>query len=85
MGPSLVDEVAIPWIVDQGADKVGGEKIGRKLNALKTRPNARSQRSNSQGLGQARNAFQKHVAVAQQPREETVNELFLADDDLADF
>ena len=43
------------------------------------------QRADGQGFGQAGHAFEQDVAVGEQADQQPVHQLFLADDDAADF
>ena len=76
---------AVLRIVNQRADDVGGQQIGRELDAMKLRLHRRRERADGQRLGQSGHAFEQDVAVGQQADEQPVNELFLADDDVGDF
>ena len=82
-GPRLVAELARFRAVDQGADQVGGQQVGRELDALEARLDAGAQGLDGQGLGEAGHAFEQHVAVGEQADEQAVHEVFLADDDAA--
>ena len=84
-GPLRGVIVAVLRIVNQRADDVGGQQVGRELDAMKLRLDGRGQRADGQRLGQARHAFEQDMAVGEQADEQPVHQMFLADDDLADF
>ena len=83
--PKFSGELAVPGIVDQSANKVGGEKIGGELNPLKTRPDAGGHGADGKRFRQPGNAFKQHMAVAEEAGEKPVDELFLTDHHFADF
>ena len=53
IGPLLGDELAARLVVDDGADDVGGQQVGRELNALELHLQRVGQRLDRQRLGQA--------------------------------
>ena len=52
---------------------------------MKRRVNRHGERADGKGLCQAGDAFKQDVAVREQADEQPVHQLFLADDDMADF
>ncbi len=73
----------IVLIVNHGTHNVGRQQIRRELDALKFRLDDRGKRFHGHGFGQAGNAFQQNMTVRQQADEQTLNHVFLADDDFA--
>ena len=82
-------ELAMPgravFFDDLGAGDVGGHQVGRELNAAEGQVQRLGQRADHQRLGQARDAFQHHVAAAEEANQNFVDDMFLADDDLAEL
>ena len=72
-------------IVNQRADQVGGQQVGRELETLKTGLNAGRHRFDGKRLGEAGNAFEENVAISQQSKQEPVDQVFLSDDDVTDL
>jgi len=72
-------------IVNQRADDVSRQQIGRELDAVKIRPHRRCERAGGKCFGEAGHAFEQDMAVRQQADEQPVHERFLADDDVGDF
>jgi len=68
-----------------GADDVRGQHVGGELEPGKLDVDAVGQRFDRQGLGQAGNAFQKHVAVGQQTDHQAFHQVSLAYNHLADL
>ena len=62
-----------------------GQEIRGELDAIELGLHRRGERAHGERLGQARNAFEQHVAVGQQPDQQALDQLFLADDDVGDF
>ena len=69
--------------VDHRAQQIGGQQIGRKLDAAKVGRQRLGQRLDGRRLGQARHALQEDVPVGQQPDQQAGDHLLLADDGLA--
>ena len=76
---------AVLRTVDQRADDVGGQQVGRELDAMEGGLDRGRQGADGQGLGQAGHAFEQDVAVGQQPDQQPVHQLLLADDDPANL
>ena len=76
---------AVLRIVNQRADDVRRQQIGRELDAVKFRLHRRRERADGQCLGEAGHAFKQDVAVGEQADEQPIHELFLPDDDAGDF
>ena len=62
-----------------------GSRSGRELDAVERGVNGRRQGADGERLGQARHAFQEHVAVGEQAHQQPVHQLLLADDHLGDL
>ena len=77
--------LAVLRIVNQRADDVRGQQVGRELDAMEFGLDGGGERAHGERFGQAGNAFQQHVAVGEQADQQAVHQLFLADDHLADF
>ena len=78
-------ESAVAGIVDLRAHDVGGQHVGRELDALKARVDGGGERAQRERLGESRHAFEQQMTVGDQADQEPVHEIFLADDDTADF
>ena len=76
-------ELAGSRVINQRADQIRRQQIGRKLEALEAGLDAGRQRLDGQRLGQAGHAFEQDVAVGEQAEQQSVDEIFLADDDVA--
>ena len=72
-------------IVNQRADQIGGQQVGRKLETLKTGLNAGRHRFDGERLGEAGNAFEEDVAIGEQSEQKPVDQIFLSDDDVTDL
>jgi hypothetical protein len=72
-------------VVDQRADDVGGQKVGRELNAREVCLDGLGERADGERLGEAGDAFEEDVAVAEEADEQAVDEVLLADDDASDL
>jgi hypothetical protein len=72
---------AVVRTVNERPHDIGGKQVGRELNAMKAGLNRCGQRADGKRLRQTGHAFQQHMAVGKQPDQQTVNELFLANDD----
>src|SRR5262249_34985986 len=78
-------ELAGPRVVDLCADDVGGQQVGRELDALEGELQAVSQRADGERFGEAGDALEQDVAASEQADEEPVDHDALADDDTGDF
>ena len=72
-------------IVNLGADDVGGEHVGGELEAGEFDAQGGGEGFDGEGFGEAGDAFEEDVAVGQEADDEALDEVGLADDDLADF
>ena len=84
-GAVLGVERSFARIVNHRADDVGGQHVGRELQPLKLHLRGRRERFERERLRQAGHAFQKDVAVGDEADEQAVHEMFLANEDAADF
>ena len=78
-------ELAAARIVNQRADQVRRQQVGRELQPLKAGLDAGGQRLDGERLGEAGHAFEQDVAVGEQAEQEPVDQIFLADDDVTDL
>ena len=65
------------------AGNIGGQKIRRELDAAEIRFQVLRQALHRAGLGQARQALDEDIAVAQQGQQQALHDLLLADDGTA--
>ena len=72
-------------IIHLRADQVGREQVRGELEAGELDVEGRSQGLDGEGLGQARDAFQQHVAIGQEADDQPFDQIILADDHLANF
>ena len=63
IGPLRVWNSPSLRVVDQGADDVGGQQVGRELDSPEGSCTARRQGADGERLGQAGHALDEHVAV----------------------
>ena len=75
---------SVAGIVDERADDVRWQQVGRKLNTAECRVNRRCERADGERFCEAGHAFEEDVSIRQQADEQAVNEMLLADDDFAD-
>ena len=68
---------------DFGAGDVGRHQVGRELDALEGQVERLGERAHHERLGQAGHADQQAVAAAEDRHQQLVEDLILADDDLA--
>ena len=85
IGPSLGRELARARIVNERADEIGRQKVRRELQALKPSLDARRQRFDGERLGQPGHAFEQNMAVGEQAEQESINEILLANNDMANL
>ena len=78
-------EFAAARIVNQRADQVGRQQVGRELQTLKAGLNAGGQRFHGQRFGQAGNAFEQDVPVGQQAEQQPIDQILLPDHDMPDL
>ncbi len=62
-----------------------GQQVGRELDAMEGGLDGGGQGADAHGFGQAGHAFEQDVAVGQQPDQQPVHQLLLADDDPANL
>ena len=72
-------------IVNLCADDVGGQEIGRELDAMERGLDCRRQRADTEGFREAGHAFEQDMPIGEQADQQPVHQLFLPDDDAADF
>ena len=85
IGPSTKRKLPLAVLVfvqHVGAGDVRGHQVGRELNALEAEVENPGQRADHQRLGQARHAYQQAVAAGEDGREDLLDDVVLADDDL---
>jgi hypothetical protein len=70
---------------DVRARDVGRHQVWRELNALEREPERASESSHEQRLGGARHTGDQAVAADEQRHQQVLDDLVLADDDLADL
>ena len=78
-------ELARLLVVDAGADQVGGDQVGRELDALELAADGRCERLDGQRLGQTGYALHQQVAPGEQRHRHPLEQLVLTDDDLLDL
>ena len=81
--PLAGHELAAPLVVDQRADEVGGQQVGGELDALEVDRERLGQGLDGERLGEAGHALDQHVAAGEQADQQAVEQVVLADDDLA--
>ena len=84
-GAVLGTEDTVLRIVDLGAHDVGREHVGRELQPFEAHRDGARQGLQGQGLGEAGDALEQHVAVGEQRDQQAVHQVFLADDDAGDL
>ena len=85
MGPLLLREDAVFLVIDQRADQVGRQQVGRELDTLKAQGDGLGQALDGERFGQARHAFEQHMAAREQADQQPLDHHLLADDPLAQF
>jgi hypothetical protein len=83
--PALGREDAVARVVDEGADQVGGQQVGGELQPVEAGVDGLRQGLHRQRLGQAGHALEQDVPVGEQADQHAVDDVALADDDLADL
>ena len=78
-------EVSVAGIVNESAENIGGEKVGRELDAGKIAVEGSSKRFDCQCFSQSWNPFEENVAVGEKTGKKALNQLFLSDDDTVQF
>ena len=84
-GAFFGEELAVAGVVNEGAEDVGGQEVGRELDAGEVGLDGAGEGADGEGFGEAGDAFEQDVAVGEQADEEAFDEVLLADDDFADF
>ncbi len=74
IGPRWNSNVACLRTIDFGAGEVGGQQIGRELDAVEVAFDARGEFLDRRGLGQSRRAFDQQMAVGEQRDQQAVDE-----------
>ena len=72
-------------VVNLRADDIGRQHVRGELQARKARVDGGRQGFDRKGLGQSGDPFEQDVAIGQQPDNEPLDQVFLADDDLVNF
>ena len=71
-----------PWrTVKVAADQVGRQQVRSELDALEARRDAVGKRPHGERLGQAGDALEQDVSVAEQADEDPLQHVMLSDDD----
>jgi hypothetical protein len=70
---------------DVGAGDVGGHQVGRELDALEGERHQAGQRVDHERLGQAGHALEQVMAAGEHGDEQFLQDVALADDDLAEL
>ena len=81
-GPKL--ELAPVGPENTGAQHVGRHQVGGELDAAEGHVQGAGQQLGGEGFGHARYAFQQHVPIGKQGREQQFQQLLLAHNDAAD-
>jgi hypothetical protein len=81
----LRGELALELVVDDGPDQVGRQEVGGELDAGELRVDRVAQRADRERLGEAGDALEQDVPARQQPDQDALDHVLLADDDLADL
>jgi thioredoxin reductase (NADPH) len=79
------DELPGLLLVDHGPDQVGGQQVGRELDAGEAQVQHLAQRLHGQGLGEAGDPLDQQMATAEEGHHHPLDQGLLADDDLADL
>ena len=69
---------AVVLLEDLGADDVARHQVGRELDAVEIEPQRLAQRAHEQRLAEPRHAFEHAVAAGEQPDQELLDDLVLA-------
>ena len=84
IGPARTQRaVAAVLVEDLGAGDVGRHQVGRELDALEAQVEDLRQRLDQQRLGQPGHAGEQAVAAGEERDQDLIDDLVLADDDLA--
>jgi hypothetical protein len=85
IGPCLQVKTPVAWVVDHGADQVGGEQVGGELDAPKVAAIAWARVFTASVLARPGTPFEKYVAPGEEPDQQAVDEVTLPDDDGPDL
>ena len=88
IGPSTKRKLPLAVLVflqHVGAGDVRGHQVGRELDAFEADVEDPGQRADHQRLGQAGHADQQAMAAREDGREDLLDDVVLADDDLLQF
>ena len=77
--------VAVLLVEDLGAGDVGRHQVGRELDPLEGEVEDLGERLDEQRLGETRHAGDQAVAAGEERHQHLVDDLVLADDDLAEL
>ena len=83
--PLAGGEATVAGAVDHRADQVGGQEVGRELDAPEVRRDGLRQRLHGERLGEARHPLEEDVASGQETDQQAVDQVALADDHRADL
>ena len=83
--PGAELEVAVALVPDRRAGHVGGEQIGRELDAAEAEPAGLGEGARGQRLREARHVLEQDVAVGEQAEQDQLELLPLADDGALDL
>jgi len=78
-------EVAVALVPDRGAGDVGGEQVGRELDAAEAEPARLREGAGGERLREPRHVFEQDVAVGEQAEQDQLELLPLADDGALDL
>ena len=73
-------EVAVALVVDERSGEVGGQEVGGELSAGEVEPERLGERSCGEGLAEAGEVLEQHVAAGEDGREDERERLAFADD-----
>jgi len=82
-GAGVEGEVLGTGAQNRGAQNVGGHQVGRGLHALESEAEQPSQSFHDERFGDARHAFEEHVALAEDGDQDLFNGVVLAGDNPA--
>ena len=78
-------ELGLLRVVDERADQVRREQVGRELDALEGRPDRVGEGADGKGFREPRYTFHEHVPIGQQPDQQPLHHGLLPDDHPAHF
>ena len=74
-------EFAFAGVVNESAGDVGGQQVGGELDTPERCIEATGQRDDGKRFPQSRHAFDEHVVAGDERRQQSAQEVRLADDD----